>query len=553
MHFNATDKYLAASRPDTIREQIVLTHLKARSCNTFWTGFNFRVFVLVVIAVWFFLPLPGIAAASSYPVASTETGRLRGRSFGEGAVFKGIPYAQPPVGALRWKAPLAPQSWSGEREATAFGAPCAQTAQGYNDETAKQGKEDCLYLNVWTPEWPVKTRHAVIVWIHGGGNTAGSASRPCFDRQTLSKQGIVLITINYRVGALGFFSHPELTAEAEHRSSGNYGLLDQIAALTWIKQNIANFGGDPDNVTIAGQSAGAIDLGLLMTSPLASNLFHRAIAESGTVLVYQKLTPLQHSAEETGIQFAKKLNAPSKDVIPYLRSLPVEQIVSASQGLPADPNVDGWVIPRLPAEVYLEGSERHIPMLTGNNGREHVFTGTEEALNKAIRKSFGSRAAKAVALYKQAETPDRQYAPYGNAGDQYSTDTSFRCASIGIAQWHQRAGNAVFQYEFTVGPLDRGARHSDELDYVFSGANGRSTPELKKDGASIQEYWANFAKTGNPSGPGILPWPNYDDAAKAYMEFSNSGPAVKHNLRQQYCDLLLSEFADELRRKARTK
>jgi para-nitrobenzyl esterase len=227
--------------------------------------------------------------------------------------------------------------------------------------------------------------------------------------------------------------------------------------------------------------------------------------------------------------------------------LPVEQIVSASQGLPADPNVDGWVIPRLPAEVYLEGSERHIPMLIGNNGREHVFTGTEEALNKAIQKSFASHTTEAIALYKQAETPARQYAPYGSADDQFSTDTSFRCASIGIAQWHQRAGNTVFQYEFAVGPLDRGARHSDELDYVFSGANGRSTPELKNVGESIQRYWANFARTGDPSGPGTLPWPSYGDAAKAYMEFSNSGPAVKHNLRQPFCNLLLSEFTDALR------
>ncbi|MDR3723465.1 MAG: carboxylesterase family protein [Terracidiphilus sp.] len=497
------------------------------------------------------MPLPQIAAAASDPVASTAAGRLRGRSHGEGAVFKGIPYAQPPVGALRWKAPLAPLPWNGERNAADFSAPCAQTNQGYNEESAKQGREDCLYLNVWTPEWPVKTSHAVMVWIHGGGNTAGSASRQSFDRQTLSKQGIVLVTINYRVGALGFFSHPELTAENEHRSSGNYGLLDQIAALTWVKQNIANFGGDPDNVTIAGQSAGAIDLGLLMTSPRASGLFHRAIAESGTVLVYQKLTPPLRSAEETGIQFAQKLRAPDKDAVGYLRSLSVEQIVSASQGLPADPNVDGWVIPRLPAEVYLEGRERHIPMLIGNNGREHVFAGAEDALEKAIRKSFGSRATEAVTLYKQAET--RQYAPYGSAGDQYSTDTSFRCASIGIAQWHHRAGNAVFQYEFTAGPLDRGARHSDELDYVFSGANGRTTPELKNDGASIQRYWANFAKTGNPSGPGVLPWPNYDDAAKSYMEFSNSGPQVKHNLREPYCDLLISEFSDGLRRTTKDK
>src|SRR5579872_5222178 len=226
------------------------------------------------------LAIPAFAADSAPAVAVTG-GQIRGGALQNGgAVFKGVPFAQAPVGDLRWREPAAVKAWTGVREATAFGAPCAQNAGGRMQESSS---EDCLFLNVWTSEWPARARKPVMVWFHGGGNYAGTASGNNFDGESLARHGVVLVTTNYRLTIFGFFAHPELTRESAHHASGNYGLLDQIAALQWIHDNIARFGGDPANVTIFGQSAGAVDANVLMTSPLARGLFHRVIAESGTV------------------------------------------------------------------------------------------------------------------------------------------------------------------------------------------------------------------------------------------------------------------------------
>ncbi len=232
------------------------------------------------------LALPAIAAAEA-PAVNTAAGSIRGTLLEQGgAVFKGIPFAQPPLGDLRWRPPAPVKSWTGERDATAFGAPCSQNAGGGRGPLAT-ASEDCLFLNVWTSEWPVaplkSARKPVMLWLHGGGNYAGTASGDNFDGESLARHGVVLVTANYRLTIFGFFAHPELTRESPRHASGNYGLMDQIAALRWIHDNIARFGGDPDNVTIFGQSAGAVDANVLMTSPLTKGLFHRVIAESGTV------------------------------------------------------------------------------------------------------------------------------------------------------------------------------------------------------------------------------------------------------------------------------
>src|SRR5580658_3208058 len=217
------------------------------------------------------------------PAASVTGGRIQGTVLERGgAVFKGIPFAQPPVEALRWREPQPVKPWVGVRAATSFGAPCAQNS-GNGRGMLETSREDCLFLNVWTPEWPPRVRRPVMFWIHGGGNYAGAAGSPNFDGESLARHGVVLVSANYRLSAFGFFAHPELTRESPHHASGNYGLMDQIAALQWVRANIARFGGDPTNVTIFGQSAGAVDATVLMTSPLAAGLFHKVIAESGTV------------------------------------------------------------------------------------------------------------------------------------------------------------------------------------------------------------------------------------------------------------------------------
>ena len=467
------------------------------------------------------------AMAGANPVATVTGGAVEGRLNNSGAVFKGIPFAQPPVGDLRWREPVRVKAWSGTRDAGEYGAPCAQIDQGWNKQNAAAGKEDCLYLNVWAPEWPPKASRPVMFWIHGGANMGGSGSGGLFDRDVLTRRGVVLVTVEYRLGALGFLAHPELSAESPHHASGNYGLLDQIAALTWVKENIAKFGGDPANVTVFGQSAGAQDLGLLMTSPLAKGLFARAIAESGTVIIDGRLTPPLAQAEQNGLK--------SGD-LKTLRSLPVEQIIEASRhGLPTAPNVDGFVLPQPPAAVFAKGEEQHIPMIIGNNGRERSFKGTPEVLEKAIRNRFGAVAPEALKLYG----PDQAgaYPPYGSAGDQFSTDTSFRCTAVAIAEWHRAAGNVVYQYEFTHGSPEKGAPHSAELGFVFGDQTKDAPAALRTLADDMHQYWTNFAKTGDPNASGLPVWPQYDVHAQGYIEFSSEGPVVKSNLRRPFCEV----------------
>lgn len=478
-------------------------------------------------------------ATGAEPTATITTGQLQGRARDSGAVFKGIPFAQPPVGALRWHAPMPVKPWTGTRDAGEFGAPCAQIPQGWNNSTAAVAKEDCLYLNVWVPKWPPKTALPVMLWIHGGGNIGGSGSSGMFDRELLTRNRVVLVSTEYRLGVLGFLAHPELNAESPHGTSGNYGLLDQIAALTWVKDNIAKFGGDPENVTIFGQSAGAQDLGLLMTSPLAKGLFVRAIAESGTVIIDGRITePLAH-ALGAGQKFATGFNAPATGAIQFLRTVPVEEMLKTPVPvISMAPNVDGWVLPRGPAAVFAAGEEAHIPMIIGNNGRERSYTGTPEALAKAIQNRFGDLAPEARKLYgMDGETPAAAYPPYGSAGDQFATDGSFRCTAVAVAGWHVAAGNIVYQYEFTHGTAEKGAAHSGEVPFVFGSPVAGAPKALHHLADSMHKYWTNFAKTGDPNGPGLTVWPRYDKDAQGYIELASEGPLVKSNLRRPFCEL----------------
>ncbi|MCX6629502.1 MAG: carboxylesterase family protein [Candidatus Solibacter sp.] len=290
-----------------------------------------------------------VAVAQSDPTVAVTGGQIRGRALQSGAVFKGIPFAAQPVGELRWREPAPVVPWTGVRDASSFGASCVQETSTWNKQEATGNKEDCLYLNVWTPEWPAKSEKPVMLWLYGGGNTGGGASVDYFDGVSLSGKGVVLVTINYRLGLFGFFVHPGLTAESSHHASGNYGLLDQIAALKWVKDNIARFGGDPNNVTVFGQSAGSVDTSYLLASPLAKGLFQRAIQESGPPI--RDMMTLAE-AEQAGEKFGSSLNAPAgKDGIQFLRDLPAEQLQKASvsvrgaNGPNIGPSLDGWFMP----------------------------------------------------------------------------------------------------------------------------------------------------------------------------------------------------------------
>lgn len=481
------------------------------------------------------------------PATEVTSGRIQGSMLAPGgAVFKGIPFAQPPVGALRWREPRPVKPWTGIRAATSFGAPCAQNSAG---RMLENSSEDCLFLNVWTPEWPPRARKPVMLWIHGGGNYAGTAGSPNFDGETLARHGVVLVTANYRLTAFGFFAHPELTRESPHHASGNYGLLDQIAALQWVHSNIARFGGDPANVTIFGQSAGAVDAMVLMTSPLAKGLFHKVIAESGTVtrnpdaitLSMTALGPVM-SVKNGDVTYSDapalaEAETNGQDLIAGnlrdLRALPAADILKAT----ASPHknigpangivVDGWALPRPPAEVFATGQEYRVPLLAGNNARERTPPPTSpEDLKKAMEGMYGPLAPRASALYI---TPDLLY---GDAAAQWVVDTMYRCPVVAELSWHVAAGNPAWEYQF-----DRGVAHGAEVPYVFGTL--KSPAEIdRRISNNIQEYWTTFAKTGNPG------WPPFG----AYLEFTGDGPVTADGLRAPFCGLYMENVKRLIRR-----
>jgi para-nitrobenzyl esterase len=329
-------------------------------------------------------------------VVSAAAGQLQGIAReGGGAEFLGIPYAQPPVGELRWHEPVAMKPWSGVRDATKFGAPCSQPDLGdWNRRDAEKGKEDCLFLNVIVPEWPVKKPLPVMFWIHGGANEGGTASSALYKDGTLVNHGVILVTINYRLGIFGFFAHPELTAESAHHASGNYGLMDQVLALQWVRDNIARFGGDVNNITVFGQSAGSMDTSMLMTSPLAKGLFQKAIGESGSAFT-APLLPLA-GAERSGQSMAHALGAPAEGQIKYLRAKSAEDLLAVlakDRNHPrVGPDIDGWVLREQPAAVFQSGQEARIPLLYGTTTREFGSNQSADQLRAAINFAAGEFA-----------------------------------------------------------------------------------------------------------------------------------------------------------------
>ena len=496
-----------------------------------------------------------LTSAANGILASAVAGQLRGvaRPSG-GAEFLGIPYAQPPVGDLRWHEPAPMTPWTGVRDAQTFGAPCAQKIQGdWNRRDAETGKEDCLFLNVMTPVWPPKEKLPVMVWLHGGGNTGGTASSALYKDGTLVEHGVILVTVNYRLGVFGFFAHPQLTAESAHHASGNYGLLDQIAALRWVRDNIANFGGDPNNVTLFGQSAGAQDAGLLMTSPLAKGLFHRVIAESGSALA--PLLPPLSAAEKSGERTAESLKAPAGDVLKYLRQISPQDVLS---GLPHQdfdqipmfsPILDGYVFTRSPAKVFMLGEEAPVPLMIGTTTREFGTSASPQAIRQWINAVTSSQSGKALALYGFAGDGKGATDPvYGSGADQWFADFVFRCPVTAQAAWHSAAHHPVFQYEFQrviPGHEAEGSVHSADLPYVFGyypkGGNisGKFNDTDFRISDQMEKYWTAFAKTGDPNSASSPNWPTFNPS-ESFLRFTNDGRALPTfgGLREPQCSLL---------------
>ena len=497
----------------------------------------------------------GFAHAQDDPyVVRTTAGLLRGqaRSAG-GAEFLGVPYAEPPTGELRWSEPSPRKPWTGVRDAKAFGSPCAQPVLGdWNRPDAETGSEDCLYLNVIAPDWPAKAPLPVMFWIHGGANLGGSGSGDLYNRGTLTAHGVLLVTMNYRLGVFGFFAHPALTAESPHHASGNWGLMDQVLALHWVRDNIASFGGDPNNITVFGQSAGSMDIGMLMTSPLAAGLFDKAIEESGAAFSASPVSLA--NAEHRGVDTIAALNLPAgAQGVAALREIPsatlLKKLGSRADDWPGfGPDIDGWVLSRSPADVFSKGGEAPVALLIGTTSREFGSSEPPDQLRLAMTRVTGDLAPQALALYGIAGRGQGTKDPlYGTASDQWSADIVFHCPISTQALWHAAAHHPTYEYEFDhaiPGQEAQGAVHSAELPYVFgffpkSGdMSGNFGPIDLRLADLMERYWTSFAKTGDPNGDGLTKWPQVEDAQR-YLSFTEDGQALASNgaLRGPQCEL----------------
>jgi len=394
-----------------------------------------------------------------------------------------------------------------------------------------------------------------MVWIPGGGNFGGTSNVPRFDGESLAREDVIVVTTNYRLSLLGFLAHPALTRESPHKASGNYGLLDQIAALRWVHDNIAEFGGDPAEVTIFGESAGSFDVSFLMTSPLATGLFKRAIAQSGAVTTLGRARSLTE-AEREGAQLLSRLDLSSAGDLGALRKLSASDLFKVEPPYLTEPPasllavVDRYVLPKQPADVFASGQAHRTPLIIGNTARERVPGTTPPSdLAAAITARYGAGAPRALAVYAPGGAALADDPSYGTAAEQWATDSSFRCSAELQALWQSAAGNDTYRYEFDRVPKGRekvGATHGSELPYVFGvlvpGAQlvdaqyDRVDTDLSR---TMQQYWTNFAKTGDPNGGGLVRWAPYERTTRPYLAFTSAGPVARAGLRRQFCDVYI--------------
>jgi para-nitrobenzyl esterase len=475
------------------------------------------------------------SALGAGPRIAVEGGIVAGVQASELASFKGIPFAAPPVRELRWRPPQPVVPWSGDLIADRYSPMCLQPLRPKNSVFylgEEPSSEDCLHLNVWTTA-KAGDRRPVMVFIYGGGWTIGSASLPLYSGEHLAAKGAVVVSFNYRVGALGFLAHPELTAEG-NGASGNYGLMDMIAALKWVKANIERFGGDAGNVTLYGQSAGSVAIALLQASPQANGLFHRAIGQSGG---YQIQGPLQSlaEAEKVGVAAAAKLKAPS---LKALRDLGGDAIMNGDNNL--RPIVDGAVLPQQPSAVFAAGKQAAMPILVGSNADEGtaypVVTGSRSAFAADAEKRYGAEAARLLSLYPAGTDAEARAASYALMRDRTFAGPMRRWAR------EQSAVAPVFVYHFSrlhpfvegVSYLQQspasgmGAYHGAEMAYAYGTLDvlnrlGRTRAWSDADrrySDAMMTYWVNFARSGNPNGEGLPAWPAYKPDSEQAMLFA---------------------------------
>ena len=491
------------------------------------------LFALLAVGVFATAALKEPIRIEGGPITGTPTVQW---SYGV-RLYRGIPYAAPPVGTLRWRSPQPVVPWEGVKAADHFSQVCMQPATDTEGNAWREGlvpmSEDCLYLNVWTPAQSAAEKLPVMVFIHGGGNTRGAASENQYDGAYLAKKGVVFVSFNYRMNVFGFLAHPELTTESGHHSSGNYALLDQIAALQWIQRNIAAFGGDPNTVMIFGHSAGASNVCSLMASPLAKGLFHRALAQSGNNL--SNRTTLAE-AESGGLKFAEALHASSID---ELRRKPAEEILSAPRTR-MGAIIDGWVLPEDVYSIFAAGKQNDVPLIVGTvaddaAGPSSAAVTAAEAQANA-KKTFQDLADKYLSLY-----PARTDAEAAKSAHAFRTNSALANARSWVRLEAKTAKSKVYWYYFThVSPMPEGlmwggrparswgAYHGSEIVYIFNAFPFEDWPWRPADlklGDTVSSIWVNFVKTGSPNAPGLPEWPAFDPKADLLMNFGDTPKA----------------------------
>ena len=492
---------------------------------------------------------PVLACAAGHDAVTIDSGKLKGAYNSDHSVliFKGVPFAAPPMGDLRWKAPQPAAKWSGIRSADKFGPACMQTdvfgdiLQFMRDA---QPSEDCLNLTIWLPASAnAKSRLPVFVWYYGGGFVAGGNSELRYDGEALAKKGVIVVEPNYRLGVFGFLSHPELTNESGHNSSGNYGMLDQFAALQWVVKNIAAFGGNPHNITIGGESAGSLSVSALMASPLSRNLFQKAIGESGAFFPASPTAGMQlrpvSTTEQTGLKFAQSIGAKS---LAELRAKSGDEILHAAAkfngGWAFGPNADGYCLPTDALSIYARGEQAKVPLLAGWNadeGKIQILLSpqkpTAASFKEMAEKRFSANAAEFLKLYPASNDDEALVSAESLSGDDFIAFSTWKWMEL-----HSKSGAPVYRYHFEqprkakpgekIDNLDAeaaGACHACELEYVFQTLK-LSRPEASwtADDFKVSEatatYWTNFIKTGNPNRPASLAqplpnWPPYNSPA----------------------------------------